>query len=258
MNPNRNPRGGCGAPTPGTTTPPVIQQGQPGGCPMNQQCQLPTRLQRNRFEGAISELCGYIYDLVGIRSANLFTMTTCMIATYTGCELGGDIRRPSETFTLAMLTRPTRPLPPPPATDGTVILIDPVEMDIYMEEVKEYVKQRHRLTSHNQQLYVIFWGQSTESIHAKVEAHPGFDDIRMESDRIRILNEIQLIMLNVQEQRYYHYLYTKPNIIFTICLKGNRLLNNIINDLTQCSMFWNKLNLHNGMILVLYRNSLLQ
>ena len=200
MNMNRNPQGSHGAPTTGMTTLPAIDQAQPGGCPPNQQCQFPTRLQHNWFEGAISELCGHIYDLVGICSANLFTMTTHAIATYMGRELGGDICHSIEMFTLTTLTHPTRPLPPPPATDGTVILIDPVEMDIYMEEVKEYVKQHHHSTSHNQQLYTILWGQSTESIHAKVKARPGFDDIRMESDGIHLLNEIQLIMLNVQEQ----------------------------------------------------------
>ena len=73
---------------------------------------------------------------------------------------------------------------------------------ICSNKVKEYVKQRRCLTSHNQQLYAILWGQSSESIHSKVEAHPGCDDIRMESDGIHFLNEIQLIMLNVQEQRY--------------------------------------------------------
>ena len=119
-----------------------------------------------------------------------------------GHELGGHICFSIEMFTLATLTHPTRPLPPPPASDGTVNPIDPVEMDIYMEELKEYVKQHHRLTSHNQQLYTILWGQSTESIHAKVEAHPGFNDTRMESEGICLLNEIQLIMLNVKEQRY--------------------------------------------------------
>ena len=100
MNLNQNPRGGRGAPTPGTTTPPVIQQGQPGGRRLNQQRQFPTRLERNRFEGAISELRGHIYDLVGIWSANLFTTTTRTIATYTGRELGGDICHSIETFTL--------------------------------------------------------------------------------------------------------------------------------------------------------------
>ena len=185
-----------------TTTPPAINQAQPSGHPPNQQRQFPTRLQHNWFEGAISELRGHIYDLVGIHSADLFTMTICPIATYTGRELGCDIRRSIEMLTLATLTHPTRPLPPPPATDGTVIPIDPVEMDIYKEEVKEYVKQHCHLMSHNQQLYAILWGQSTESIHAKAEAGPGFDDIRMESNGICLLNEIQLIMLNVQEQQY--------------------------------------------------------
>ena len=50
MNPNWNCRGDRGAPTPGTTTPPVIQQGQPGGRPSNQQHQFPTWLQCNWFE----------------------------------------------------------------------------------------------------------------------------------------------------------------------------------------------------------------
>ena len=86
-----------------------------------------------------------------------------------GHELGGDICCSIETFMLASLTCPNRPIPPPPTTDGTIIPIDPVEMDIYLEEVKEYMKQCRRLTSHNQQLYMILWGQSTESIHSKVE-----------------------------------------------------------------------------------------
>ena len=75
-------------------------------------------------------------------------------------------------------------------------------MEIYTEEVIEYVKQCRCLTSHNQQLYTILWGQSTDSIHVKVEAHPGFNQIRMDSDGICLLNEIQIIMLNVQEQWY--------------------------------------------------------
>ena len=59
-----------------------------------------------------------------------------------GHEMGGDIRCSIETFTLAALTHPTRPIPPPPASDGTVVSIGPVKMDIYIEEVKEYMKQR--------------------------------------------------------------------------------------------------------------------
>ena len=193
MNMNQNPRGSCGPPTAGMNASPTPNQAQLGGCNPNQQRQPPTWIQCICFKGAISELCGHIYDLVGICSADLFTTTAQAIATYMGCKLGGDIRHSIETFMLATLTCPTRPTPPPPATDGTVIPIDPVEIDIYMEEVKEYMKQHRRLTSHNQQLYTIFWGQSTESIHVKVEACPGFNEIRMDSNGICLLNEIHLI-----------------------------------------------------------------
>ena len=68
---------------------------------------------------------GHIYNLVGICSADLFTIATHAIATYMGHELGGNIHHSIEMFTLATLTCPTRPLPPPPSTDGTVIPIDP-------------------------------------------------------------------------------------------------------------------------------------
>ena len=117
-------------------------------------------------------------------------------------KLGGDIRRSIEMFTVATVTHPTRPIPPPPTSEGTIVPIVLLEMDIYMEEVKEYVKQRRCLTSHNQKLYTILWGQSTESIHVKVEARPVFNQIRMDSDGICLLNEIQIITLNVQEQWY--------------------------------------------------------
>ena len=63
------------------------------------------------------------------------------MAKYTGSELGGDIHHSIETFTLAMVTHPNRPIPPPPTTKGTIVPIDLLKMDIYMEQVKEYVKQ---------------------------------------------------------------------------------------------------------------------
>ena len=76
MNTNQNHQGGWGAPTTGMTAPPKFNKAQPSGCPPNQQRQFPTWIQCKRFEGAIPELHGHIYDLVGIHSANLFTTTT--------------------------------------------------------------------------------------------------------------------------------------------------------------------------------------
>ena len=53
-----------------------------------------------------------------------------------------------------------------------------------------------------------------ESIHVKVEACPGFNQIRMDSDGIRLLNKIQIIMLNVQEQRLSTINHSSNQILF--------------------------------------------
>ena len=70
-----------------------------------------------------------------------------------------------------------------------------------MEEVKEYVKQCNHLTSHNQQLYAIIWGQTTESVQAKMRAWTNFLAIHNASNGIELLNKIQVVLLNMQEQR---------------------------------------------------------
>ena len=130
----------CCSPT-GMNTPPTANQAPPGARNPNQQQQPPNQSQHVHFEGAISELHGHIYDLVAIHSTHLFTTSTQAIATYMGHKLGGDICCSIETFMLASVTHPTRAIPPPPTADGTIVPIDLLKMDIYMEEVKEYVKQ---------------------------------------------------------------------------------------------------------------------
>ena len=61
-------------------------------------------------------------------------------------------------------------------------------------------------------------------IHAKVEAHPGFDEIRMDSDGVHLLNEIELIMLNVQEQRYLLLSIHQTKYNFYHLLQGKQSL----------------------------------
>ena len=76
MNTNRNPQGSHGTPTTGMNAPPTANLALPGGHNPNQQHQPPMWIHHIPFEGAISELCGHIYDLVGIHSTDLFTTTT--------------------------------------------------------------------------------------------------------------------------------------------------------------------------------------
>ena len=54
--------------------------------------------------------------------------------------------------------------PGPSLEEGTTGMVNPVDLDIYNEQVKEYMKQHSRLQTHNQQLYAIIWGQATEMV----------------------------------------------------------------------------------------------
>ena len=115
-------------------------------------------------------------------------MTTRAVAIYFGCELGGDIQCSIERSTLAILPRPVWPTPGPALKEGTTGMVDPVDLDIYNEEVKEYMKHHCCLQMHNQQLYAIIWGQVTEMVHAHLESHAGFETIQAQSDGIGLLN----------------------------------------------------------------------
>ena len=91
---------------------------------------------------------------------------------------------------------------PPASHGGTVPAIDQVDHDIYQEEVKEYVKKHSKLQTHNQQLYTIIYGQIAQLVQSMVKSHTTYAAIQQQPDGIRLLNEVQAVMLNVQEQQY--------------------------------------------------------
>ena len=65
---------------------------------------------RQRFEGDIPELHGKTFELVGNKSADLYTETTKHIASYVAikCQHGGDIRHIVETRAHPTMMAPNR------------------------------------------------------------------------------------------------------------------------------------------------------
>ena len=65
---------------------------------------------RQGFDGDIPKLHGKTYELVGNKSADLYTETTKHIASYVAikCQHGGDIRRVMETRARLTMTAPNR------------------------------------------------------------------------------------------------------------------------------------------------------
>ena len=107
---------------------------------------------RQRFEGDSPEVHGKTYELVGNKSADLYTETKMHIASYMAikCQHGGDIRRVVETRARPTMMAPNRTtvatqLGIPEMTtvgDGEMarLMIDPLVQMMFAEEVKEHVK----------------------------------------------------------------------------------------------------------------------
>ena len=111
---------------------------------------------RQRFAGDIPEQHGKTYELVGNKSADLYTETTKHIASYVAikCQHGGDIRRVVETRARPTMMAPNRTTIatqlgiPEMSTGGDEemarVMIDPLVQMMFTEEVKEHVKRTRK------------------------------------------------------------------------------------------------------------------
>ena len=135
---------------------------------------------KQRFEGDIPELNGETYELVGNKSADLYSETTKHIASYVGikCQHGGDIRHVVE-----MRTRPTMEAPnratiatqlgtPEMMTVGegemAQLAIDSLVQIMFAEEIKEHVKQTRKLEENIKFLWTVLWAQSSQAVQNRL------------------------------------------------------------------------------------------
>ena len=175
----------------------------------------PSTLQpRQRFDGDIPELQGKTYELVGNKSADLYTETTKHIASYVAikCQHGGDIRRVVETRARPTMTAPNRTtiatqLGIPETTtvgDGETarIVIDPLVQMMFAEEVKEHVKRTRKLEENIKFLWTVLWAQSSQAVRNRLEALNTYETMKQESDGLALLIAIKDLLYNVQDRKY--------------------------------------------------------
>ena len=175
----------------------------------------PSTLQpRQRFEGDIQELQGKTYELVGNKSADLYTETTKHIASYVAikCQHGGDIRRVVETRTRPTMTAPNRTaiatqLGIPETTtvgegDAARIVLDPLVQMMFAEEVKEHVKRTRKLEENIKFLWTVLWAQSSQAVRNRLEALNTYETMKQESDGLELLIAIKDLLYNVQDRKY--------------------------------------------------------
>ena len=131
---------------------------------------------RQHFEGDIPELHGKTYELVGNKSADLYTETTKHIASYIAlkCQHGGDIQRVVETRARPTITAPNRTtiatqLGIPETTvmgdgESARAVVDPLVQMMFAEEVKEHVKRTRKLDENIKFLWTVLWAQSSQAV----------------------------------------------------------------------------------------------
>ena len=169
---------------------------------------------RQRFEGDIPELHSKTYELVGNKSADLYTETTKHIASYVAikCQHGGDIRRIVETRTRPTMSAPNQTaiatqLGVPETTtvgDGETaqIVIDPLVQMMFAEEVKEHVKQTRKLEENIKFLWTVLWAQSSQAVRNRLEALNTYETMKQESNGLELLVAIKDLLYNVQDRKY--------------------------------------------------------
>ena len=183
----------------------------PGRFPMPR---TPALQPRQRFEGEIPELHGKTFELVGNKSADLYTETTKHIASYVAikCQHGGDIRRVVETRTRPTMSAPNRTaiatqLGVSETTtvgegEGARIVVDPLVQMMFAEEVKEHVKRTRKLEENIKFLWTVLWAQSSQAVRNRLEALNTYETMKQESNGLELLVAIKDLLYNVQDRKY--------------------------------------------------------
>ena len=147
-----------------------------------------------KFEGKCADLKGHIYDCSDVRQSDQYTKTTKEIAEYVGrtYTYGDDARLAVETLALSTLAKPTDPPADANRTDTR----------IWEKTVDEHVKQRLRLDENMKTLYSLVWGQCTDIMRQKLEAHESFAGVSSTGDGLGLLRLVKGVAFQFQSQKY--------------------------------------------------------
>ena len=169
---------------------------------------------RQRFEGEIPELHGKTFELVGNKSADLYTETTKHIASYVAikCQHGGDIRRVVETRARPTMVAPNRTtiatqlgiaeMTTVGDGESARVVIDPLVQMMFAEEVKEHVKRTRKLEENIKFLWTVLWAQSSQAVRNRLEALNTYETMKQESNGLELLVSIKDLLYNVQDRKY--------------------------------------------------------
>jgi hypothetical protein len=176
-------------------------------------------IPKEKLIGRSEDLKGYIFDVVHSNGGVAYTRTSEEIARHVGekyTTTGSFVRTAILTLVVPVPTRPTAPI-----ATGNPAAIDPVDGEIFREEIRMFVKTRAAIGSGMKSLYDLIWGQCSESLRSRLR---GFDDYPKYSqnvDSLTLLKGIRAEMTGFRNKQYLSHALHKPCETFTTWHKEN-------------------------------------
>ena len=146
-----------------------------------------------KFKGKTDDLEDHVFDVGVSNQSQLFADTIQEIAEYAGRSLKElqDIGLAIEKIKDVKFTVPTKQSTTPDL-DAEAINI------IYKTELGGYIKRTNQYCQNKSSMYVIVFGQCTESMRAKIEGDPKFKAIKNDSNVIALLKLICDIAFDIE------------------------------------------------------------
>ena len=105
--------------------------------------------------------------------------------------MGNHVKRSMEQMKEVGVKPPTRPAP---ATGE--VTNNPLNMEVYQQEVKSYVNNREILQASMMRIYSVIYGQCSDGIRAKIKTMSNHETIANNRDTIGLLKNIKSVMAN--------------------------------------------------------------
>ena len=159
------------------------------------------------FAGSMSELNGHVFEVhYETTKINQYTRTCEEIRKYVSrkYEYGGDIATMMEEDREINFDG-LKPKYPEPKEGATVTSdkdgIDPTDKRIWERECDNFVKRRDYYRQHKVALFMIIWGQCSDTMQAKLKTIKTFEKIEKSRDRLGLLREIKAISYDFESDR---------------------------------------------------------
>jgi hypothetical protein len=138
--------------------------------------------------------------VVAAKGGVAYTRTTEEIARYFGekyTTTGSYIRTGILTLVVPAPARPNAPV-----ATGTPAVVDAVDLEIFKEKVRMYVKIEASIETTMKSLYDLIWGQCSESLRSRLRGYDDYNNYSVDADSIALLKGIRAEMTGFRNKQY--------------------------------------------------------